>query len=134
MHNLTKTGERLTKGLLKRASLTTGCSHSAATASLVLPHLLKLSHAGVHRLHGSQPEEGEWGPQQAEHHQPQRGEPGQGQVPHRGHHRPQFRLFYSTPHLPEGVHRQTHGHEVQVCESQLGVCVCVKSPTEKHFY
>lgn len=82
---------------------------------------LKLSHAGVHRLHGPQPEEGQWGPQQAERQQPQRGEPSARQVPHRGHHRAQLRLLRSTAHLPEGVHGETHGHEVQVC-----VCVCVR--------
>lgn len=81
---------------------------------------LKHSHAGVHCLHGPQPQEGEWGPQQAKRHQPQRGEPSPGQVSHRGHHRSQLRLLHSTPHFTEGVNRETHWHEVQVC-----VCVCV---------
>lgn len=84
-----------------------------------LPHWLKPSHAGVHRLYGPQPEEGEWGPQQAECYQPQCGQPSQSQVPHCGHHRSQLRFLHPAPHLTQGVNGETHRHEIQVC-----VCVC----------
>lgn len=101
-----------------RASLPV-CFHSSCPTFPLRVRLcspsLKLSHAGVHCLHGPQPEEGQWGPQQAERHQPQRGEPSQGQVPHCGHHRSQLWLLHPAPHLTQGVNGEAHGHEVQVC-------------------
>lgn len=74
--------------------------------------------ASVHRLHGAQPEEPQWGGEaqrQAERRRPQRGERRPGQISDGGDHRPQpGHLHPPAPHLAQGVHRQADWHEIQV--------------------